>query len=164
PMFALILHLLATPMPIGSSRLVRWTLFAGMTIRPRATSSRISSGARSSRRATNSISGVIWPLRAASICVIGDAPGEVAARRGAEGVSLPAGDDPGRCEGLLSARGTAGTPGVTGGHCRRSGAIRPRLLGLTVRPLDRFALVARALDPGRRVLVVEGRDFRLGLA
>src|SRR5262249_3671089 len=41
-----------------------------MTMRPRATSSRISAASRSSRRATNSISGVITPLRAASSCVM----------------------------------------------------------------------------------------------
>ena len=52
PMFALILQADATPMAIGSSFLVRWTVFAGMTIRPRATSERISSGSRSSRTAT----------------------------------------------------------------------------------------------------------------
>ena len=73
PMLALILHLEATPMPIGSSRLVRWTLLAGMTMRPRATSSRISSGSRSSRWATKRISSVMMPLRAASICVMGTA-------------------------------------------------------------------------------------------
>ena len=48
----------------------RCTLLAGITIRPAATSSRISSGERSSRWATNSISGVIWPARAASSCVV----------------------------------------------------------------------------------------------
>ena len=37
-------------------------MLAGMTIRPRATSERTSSGSRSSRRATNSISGVIDAL------------------------------------------------------------------------------------------------------
>ena len=42
PMLALILHVAAMPMPIGSSRPARCTLFAGMTIRPAATSSRIS--------------------------------------------------------------------------------------------------------------------------
>ena len=43
-MFALILHLEATPMPIGS-RFV-WLMLAGMIMRPRATSARTSSGAR----------------------------------------------------------------------------------------------------------------------
>ena len=62
PMLALILHLDATPMHIGS-RLVWWML-AGMIMRPRATSSRISSGARRSRAATYSISSVTTPLRA----------------------------------------------------------------------------------------------------
>src|SRR5262245_11610940 len=69
-MLALILHAEATPMHIGSSFLVRWTLLAGMTIRPRATSERTSSGSRSSRRATNSISGVTTFLRAASSWVM----------------------------------------------------------------------------------------------
>ncbi len=45
-MLALILQRAAMPMPIGSSRLARCTLLAGMTIRPAATSSRTSSGAR----------------------------------------------------------------------------------------------------------------------
>src|SRR5262249_30732118 len=74
PMLALILHADATPMPIGSSRLVRWTLLAGITIRPRATSERISSGSRSSRCATKRISSVIWPWRAASNCVMEETP------------------------------------------------------------------------------------------
>src|SRR6056297_3611768 len=68
-MFALILHLEAIPMHIGSSAPAAWTLFAGMTIRPDATSSRIVSTGRSSRLAQNSISGVISPARAAKICV-----------------------------------------------------------------------------------------------
>src|SRR5205823_13588492 len=43
---------------------------AGMTIRPRATSSRINSASRSSRWATKRISSVITPLRADSIWVM----------------------------------------------------------------------------------------------
>ena len=62
PILELILHFEATPMPIGS-RLVWWIL-AGMIMRPRATSSRTSSGASFSRRATYSISSVTMPLRA----------------------------------------------------------------------------------------------------
>src|SRR5262245_33067407 len=69
PMLALILQALATPMHIGSRRLARWTLLAGMTIRPRATSSRMSSGARSSRWATYCMASVISPARAYSSCV-----------------------------------------------------------------------------------------------
>ncbi len=45
PMLALILHFDATPMRIGS-RFV-WLMLAGMIMRPRATSARISSGASS---------------------------------------------------------------------------------------------------------------------
>ena len=41
-----------------------WLMLAGMIARPRATSSRTNSGAMPSRRATNSISGVISPRRA----------------------------------------------------------------------------------------------------
>ncbi len=67
PMLALILHFDATPMAIGSSRFVRCTLLAGMTMRPRATSSRISSASRSSRSATKRISSVTTPWRADSI-------------------------------------------------------------------------------------------------
>ena len=42
PMLALILHLEATPMHIGSR--IRWLMLAGMIMRPRATSERTSSG------------------------------------------------------------------------------------------------------------------------
>src|SRR5262249_16462670 len=70
PMLALILQAAATPMHIGSSRFCRWTVLAGMTMRPRATSSRISSGARSSRAATKRMASVIEPVRAASSWVM----------------------------------------------------------------------------------------------
>ena len=70
PMFALILQRAAIPMPMGSSLPARCTRFAGMTNRPCATSSRILSTGSDSRRATYSISGVVWPERACSICVI----------------------------------------------------------------------------------------------
>jgi len=59
PRLALILHLVAMPMPIGSRR--RWWIFAGITSRPRATSLRISSAARPSRSATRVISSVMMP-------------------------------------------------------------------------------------------------------
>ena len=62
PMFALILHLDATPMHMGSS--TPWLMLAGMIVRPRATSLRISSGLRFSRGASHSISPVTKPLRA----------------------------------------------------------------------------------------------------
>ena len=62
PMLALILHLALMPMPIGSRPSFRWTVLAGMIIRPRATSDRTSSGSRPSRRATCSISSEIDPL------------------------------------------------------------------------------------------------------
>ena len=62
PMLALILQLEATPMHIGS-RLVWWML-AGMIMRPRATSDRISSPVTCSRLATYSISWVTMPWRA----------------------------------------------------------------------------------------------------
>src|SRR5205823_4623499 len=67
---ALILQADATPMAIGSSRFFRWLTLAGMTIRPRATSDRTRSGPRSSRAATNAISGVTVPWRAASSWVM----------------------------------------------------------------------------------------------
>src|SRR5437588_1291045 len=70
PMLALILHFDATPMAIGSSFFLTCSTLAGMTIRPRATSSRISSASRSSRWATKRISSVITPLRADSIWVM----------------------------------------------------------------------------------------------
>ena len=70
PMLALILHRALMPMPIGCKPSRRCTVFAGMIIRPRATSDRTSSGSRFSRRATNSISAEITPRRASSICVI----------------------------------------------------------------------------------------------
>ena len=66
PMLALILQREATPMAIGSSVLARWTLLAGMTMRPRATSARISSGSRFSRVATKRIGSVTTPARANS--------------------------------------------------------------------------------------------------
>ena len=64
-MLALILQRAAMPMPIGSSLPAKWTLFAGMTIRPAATSLRTSSGVKLSCSATNFISAVISPPRAA---------------------------------------------------------------------------------------------------
>ncbi len=69
PMLALILHFAAMPIAMGSSAPAAWTLLAGITMRPAATSSRINSTGRSSRLATNSISGVISPARADSSCV-----------------------------------------------------------------------------------------------
>jgi hypothetical protein len=76
PMFALTLVRDARPIAIGSSWFARWILFAGITIRPAAISSRISSADRwGSRSATRRISGVIWPRRANSSCVIGSKPG-----------------------------------------------------------------------------------------
>src|SRR5690606_1815021 len=71
PMFALILQHAAIPIPIGSSRYPRWTRLAGITMRPAATSARISSASSPSRCATHSISGVIFPARASSNWVIG---------------------------------------------------------------------------------------------
>src|ERR1700682_1377481 len=65
PMLALILHLVAMPMPIGS-RLRGFTL-AGIIRRPRAISLRINSGAIFARPATNRISSVITPRRAQCI-------------------------------------------------------------------------------------------------
>ncbi len=62
PMLALILTRKLRPMMVGSSS--RWLTLAGITARPRATSSRTYWGARPSRIATNSISGVISPRRA----------------------------------------------------------------------------------------------------
>ena len=59
PMFAFTLHESAMPMPIGS-RFV-WFTFAGMIIRPRATSLRTSSASTFSRSATCCISSVITP-------------------------------------------------------------------------------------------------------
>ena len=62
PMLALILVRKPVPMIIGS--LSGWLTLAGMMARPRATSSRTTSGSRPSRSATKSISGVISPRRA----------------------------------------------------------------------------------------------------
>ncbi len=62
PMLALIFTRKLRPMIIGSSS--RCLMFDGMIARPRATSSRTKSAGRLSRTATNSISGVISPLRA----------------------------------------------------------------------------------------------------
>ena len=62
PMFAFTLQESAMPMPMGS----RFTCatFAGITNRPRATSSRTTSAETFSRRATKSISSVTTPRRA----------------------------------------------------------------------------------------------------
>jgi len=61
-MLALTLTRKRDPMAIGS--LSGWLTLAGMMARPRATSSRTKAGSNPSRRATNSISGVISPRRA----------------------------------------------------------------------------------------------------
>jgi hypothetical protein len=66
PILALILQVAATPIHIGFNPAAKWTLFAGMTIRPAATSSRTNSGAILSRWAQIAISDVICPDRAAS--------------------------------------------------------------------------------------------------
>ena len=67
-MLALIFTRAARPIAIGSSR--AWLTLAGITIRPRATSSRTASRPSPSRSATRSIAGEMVPLRARSICVI----------------------------------------------------------------------------------------------
>ncbi len=67
PMLALILTRALSPIAIGSS--AAWCRLAGITIRPRATSSRTVSGPSCSRSATRAISGVTMPSRAARICV-----------------------------------------------------------------------------------------------
>ena len=60
PMLALILTRNFRPIAIGSDS--GWLMLAGRIARPRATSSRTSSGATPSRIATNSISRVISPF------------------------------------------------------------------------------------------------------
>ncbi|CKW37405.1 Uncharacterised protein [Mycobacterium tuberculosis] len=62
PMLALTFTANALPMIIGS--LSGWWWLAGITARPRATSSRTSSADMSSRAAMNAISAVISPARA----------------------------------------------------------------------------------------------------
>ena len=62
PMLALILVRKRVPMTIGS--VSGWFTLAGMMARPRATSSRTTSGSIPSRTATNAISGVTSPRRA----------------------------------------------------------------------------------------------------
>jgi hypothetical protein len=62
PIFALILHFEATPMHMGSR--AWWLILAGIIKRPRATSLRINSEERFSRRAINAISPVIIPFLA----------------------------------------------------------------------------------------------------
>ena len=62
PMLALILTKKRRPITIGSAS--GWLQFNGITARPAATSSRTTSTARPSRKAMNSISGVISPRRA----------------------------------------------------------------------------------------------------
>ena len=62
PMFAFTFTRNLVPMIIGSAS--GWLMFAGMIARPRATSSRTSSGSTPSRMAMNSISEVISPWHA----------------------------------------------------------------------------------------------------
>ena len=62
PMFAFTLTKNALPMIIGS--LSGWLWLAGITARPRATSSRTNSAGTPSRAAMNAISAVISPARA----------------------------------------------------------------------------------------------------
>ena len=81
PMLALIFVRAAIPMAIGSRLFVRCTRLAGITMRPRPTSERMSSSGRSSRCATNFISGVIWPLLACSNCVMKETPAGMMAVR-----------------------------------------------------------------------------------
>ena len=73
PMFELILTRAFRPIAIGSS--APWLTFAGMIMRPRATSSRTSSAGSSSRCPTRSISGDTMPWRARCICVLHCASG-----------------------------------------------------------------------------------------
>ena len=85
PMLALIFTLNARPMMVGSSS--GWLMLAGMMARPRATSARTNSGSIASRRATNSISGVISPFLAHSIWVMGPAPPFSVRRARVSGIS-----------------------------------------------------------------------------
>ncbi len=62
PMLALTFTRKLRPMTMGSDS--GWLTLAGMIARPRATSSRTNSGSSPSRRAMNSISGVMSPPRA----------------------------------------------------------------------------------------------------
>ncbi|OIQ82405.1 hypothetical protein GALL_358190 [mine drainage metagenome] len=73
PMFALTFTAKALPMIIGS--LSGWRWFAGMTARPRATSSRTSSTGRPSRAAAYAISGVTIPALAQTSCVAAPSTG-----------------------------------------------------------------------------------------
>src|SRR6266853_1624352 len=90
PMFELILHLNATPMPMGSSDL--WWMFAGMMARPRAISLRTSSGSIFSRPATKAISSVTTPWRAQQPARM---RGEDSLCRVGQGLFIPS-----PCEGL----------------------------------------------------------------
>ena len=72
PMLAFTLVFAARPIAIGSRRCPRCTMFAGITMRPAATSSRTCSGVRcASRSATRRIWAVTVPRRACSSCVTG---------------------------------------------------------------------------------------------
>src|SRR5262249_7545125 len=97
PMLALILHAAATPMAIGSNRFCRWTVLAGITMRPRATSARINSGSSSSRRATKCMASVIVFARAASNWVMSKPSGKRSGRhqpRGVRGQPAPQAEQP----------------------------------------------------------------------
>src|SRR5438477_3842444 len=110
PMFALILHLAAMPMAIGSSS--GWFKLAGMIIRPQATSLRTSSAGTPSRRATCSISSVTAPCRAKCICVTFARPRRLeihSARMAASPEGLRT-----LTTGVRAVNGQAGCQGVSG--------------------------------------------------
>src|SRR5437870_9454177 len=139
PMFALILHEEAMPMHIGSSS--GWFELAGMIIRPRATSLRISSGGRFSRRATCCISSVVTPCRAKCICVTLASPRRRSIHCARMLVLRRGGDSKSRVAERQQA------PSLSG---RRSGRRHGSALELGDDPLGAVDMVER-LDQGRAV-------------
>ena len=110
PMLAFTFVLLARPIAIGSSVKPRCTLFAGITMRPAAISSRTCSAVRcGSRSATRRISRVIAPSRANSSCVEGSKPAGAVAKPVAALRCQPRG----RKSHAVFSDG-AGIPGVSG--------------------------------------------------
>ncbi len=170
PMFAFTFVRLARPMHIGSNFAERWLMFAGITIRPAATSSRTTSAPRpgnnaskcGSRSATRRICGVTMPSRANSSCVTGlnprgwtttrNSPRAVrnrtcllASPRQHEHAGVPAGPSP---AGAASASGTCGFPLATRPSQRVPGGSAPGSPALTLQPSGRKSHAVRSLGAG----------------
>ena len=130
-------------MPIGSRRFCRWTLLAGMTMRPRATSSRISSGSRSSRSATKS-------HRVGDDALGGPIPsGSSAVAPQRSGIESRRSRDRGRAQTRAAVRTTLSFAGIT--RIRSQGsALRPRAPPWTPLAISTYRIVSPADETASR--------------